>query len=580
MTTAGPWATAVGLLALVYGPHLLRSMRRAATPLIVNDDARQQIFPFFRYMDASLFPSDYIGDYYLDAFLPTGYRWLYRAAATLWDPTALSATLPYLLLGVLLAAVAAIAHRLGGVVAAFFSMAMCLTGASVLLAVGGGLPRGFAFPVLACGLAALVYGRPGLTLASIWAGAAFYPVAGLVLGMTTSVVWLLLPARDLGRAGAWPRTRRLVALAAAAAVSMALLAPTVIGARPYGRFLTAADAGVYPEVGAGGRYQTKNVAPWPGYLAGAAPVARRAILGHGKPWTPLRRHLPPAFWTALLVLTTLGWLRLVAIRPGARIVTAFAAAAAAGYTVACEVAPYLYLPPRYVMYPVPLVCALAIPAALVSLGDWAGAAAGRPRLGPIAAAVAGGALLLAVGGYGDPALGLRRDARRSAKLFAAIERLPPDALIAGFPRGHVNDIPLLARRQVLMSYETHQVFHEAYVLEMRRRLRAFLDAYYATDPKPIRRLHREFGVTHILVDRDHLERRPPGYFKPLGKWVSAAYRRARGRALLASPRARDAVVFRRGRVELVDLAILLDRMEPRPDGRRRSRDEREPAPPP
>jgi hypothetical protein len=46
---------------------------RGFEPRFFGDDVRQQIYPFFRYVDSSLFPNDYIADYYLDC-LPLGFR--------------------------------------------------------------------------------------------------------------------------------------------------------------------------------------------------------------------------------------------------------------------------------------------------------------------------------------------------------------------------------------------------------------------------------------------------------------------------------------------------------------------------
>lgn len=551
------WGIGVGLLAVVYGPRLLRSMRRATHPLIANDDARQQIFPFFRYADPALFPKDYLGDYYLEALLPGGYKLFYRTAALAWDPAVVASVLPYVLLAVLLVFVAATAYRLGGTIASLFAMALCLTGSPYLLSVGGGLPRAFAFPVLAGGLAALAFGRARLAMVMVWVGAAFYPVAGFLLGVTTTIVWLALPAGDRGSGRSWSLARRLTMLAITGLVSAALLSPTAIASGAYGRILSGADVQQYPETGIGGRYQAKNVPPWPGYFTHAAKVAERSIRGHGRPWLRSGRRLPPAFWYALLVVSAVGWIGLLPENPGARVVTAFAVAAIAGYFVATRVAPFLYLPPRYVMYPVPLLCVLVIPASFVRLGRWAGAAVGQRLAGPMVAAVSGIVLLVVMGGEGNPELGLRVDARSSAGLLEAVGRLPKDAMVAGFPRGAVDDIPLFARRQVLMSSETHQVFHEGYVLEMRRRLRAFLAAYFATGPEPIRRLRDEFGVTHLLVDRAHLKGRAPGYFEPFKPWVSKARRDAGGPALLLSRPATEAEVYRKGRLRLVDLAVLL-----------------------
>ncbi len=557
-TRALAWFTGILALLLAYGPALRRSFARSLEPLVVNDDARQQIFPLHRWVDPSAFPQDYITDYYLNAFLPLGYRALYRTATLVGDPLITSAVLPYALLVVLLAAIAFTANRIGGIVAALLAMALCLTGSTYLHSLSGGLPRAFGLPVLAIGVATLVAGRARLAMASVWLGAALYPAAGALVGMTTSAVWLLLPRLDRGDAAAWSLGRRLAMLAVTVVVSLGLLAPMILGARPYGRMLSVADVEEYPEVGRGGRFDDDDVAPWPSYWVHAREVALRSVVGHGAAWIESEGARAPGLWMPFLGVILLGWGRLLVRSAAARVVTAMLATAFLGNLLARALEPFLYLPSRYVTYPVPLVCAVAIPSGLVSACEWAAHSLGRARVGPWAAAALGGVALLLVGAHGDARLGLTRDAGRYASLLAFVETLPHESLLAGFPRGPINDVPLFARRRILMGYETHVVFHEGYTAEMRRRLRAFLAAYYATTPRPLRTLQTEFGVSHVLVDRRHFGPRSPRYFRPFGAWVEGARARNDGKPLLLSAEARRAEVWRQGWLSLVDLTRLLD----------------------
>lgn len=551
------WVAGIVALLLAYGPAIGRSLARSLEPLVVNDDARQQIFPLHRWIDPSSFPQDYITDYYLNAFLPLGYRALYRTAAFVWDPLTTSAVLPYALLLVLLAAIAFTANRIGGVVAALLAMAVCLTGSTYLHSLSGGLPRAFGLPVLAIGVATLVAGRARLAMASVWLGAALYPAAGVLVGMTTAAVWLLLPRRDRGDAASWSLGRRVAMLAATVVVSLGLLTPMILGARSYGRMLSVADVDAYPEVGRGGRFDDGDVAPWPSYGVHAREVALRSVVGHGAPWIESEVARAPGPWISFLGVVLLGWGRLLVRSAAARIVTAMLATAVVGNLLARALEPLLYLPSRYVTVPVPLACAVAIPSGLVGATEWAASALGRARVGPWAAAALGGMALLLVGAHGEPRLGLTRDARRYADLLELVETLPHESLLAGFPRGPINDVPLFARRRILMGYETHVVFHEGYTAEMRRRLGAFLAAYYATTPRPLRTLQTDFGVTHVLVDRRHFGPRPPRYFRPFGAWIEREHARSDEPLLLSGP-ARRAETWRRGWLSLVDLSRLLD----------------------
>jgi hypothetical protein len=107
-------------------------------------------------------------------------------------------------------------------------------------------------------------------------------------------------------------------------------------------------------------------------------------------------------------------------------------------------------------------------------------------------------------------------------LYEQIARLPPSSLIAGWPDDAVDDIPYLTGRRILVGFEIHQALHKSYADEMRRRVQALIDAYFAENPAPLRRLKADFGVTHLLVDREHYGPRPPRYFKPFDEMIAKA----------------------------------------------------------
>jgi hypothetical protein len=88
------WISFAGTLILIFGPALVSHVQRAAEPLIFNDDARAWIYPFYRYSESGLFPSDHNGDYHL-AISPWGYRGLYMIASYFGVATELSKFVPY-----------------------------------------------------------------------------------------------------------------------------------------------------------------------------------------------------------------------------------------------------------------------------------------------------------------------------------------------------------------------------------------------------------------------------------------------------------------------------------------------------
>src|SRR5690606_9168526 len=173
------------------------------------------------------------------------------------------------------------------------------------------------------------------------------------------------------------------------------------------------------------------------------------------------------------------------------------AAAGVGHVVSRAVAPYAYLPERYVAYAVPLLATLVVSAGVAGFFGSAFAEGWRRWVQRAALAGAGAALLVLFGGRVSGNVGLTVNLRLDRQLSAAVAKLPPSTLVAGWPRGVMNAVAYASRRPTLLTHEVLQAFHAGYIEEMRRRMYALTDAYFATSPEPILRLERVFGVTHI-----------------------------------------------------------------------------------
>jgi hypothetical protein len=86
-------------------------------------------------------------------------------------------------------------------------------------------------------------------------------------------------------------------------------------------------------------------------------------------------------------------------------------------------------------------------------------------------------------------------------------------------------------------------------------MQAIIEVYAAVDKQPLRALERDFHVTHLLVDRRHVER-PPSYFSPFAEELTAL-RSSRGdQPLFLSQAIETAGVFRVGDLVLLDLSRL------------------------
>jgi len=561
------WLLLLVALYWLQGDAALANLKYTLQPSRLNGDAQQQIYPFYRYLDPNAFGSDYIAEYYLASY-PLGYKSLYLIGT--WfdvDPAALSRSLPHLMWLCTVLALGAAARALGGKLGAFCAMALALGSDLYLSRIQGGLPRSFGFPIVALALAGLAYARVRLCIAAVWLGALFYPVAGVLSGLSLAGL-LLLPERTGCSVSGYSWQRRLYTLGGTALVAVALLLPSAIGTSRYGKVVRPSDVTEYPEAGPGGRYSSESRAPFPGFLPSVPAPAESALFGGPQPWSPAARawllgnRKPEQRWSSehyrqtilgIFVIGLAGALGLVLREPAARRVALLGVAAGVGYTLSRFVVPYAYLPERYAAYTVPLLATLVASTGVAGFFGKAFAAGWRRWVRWAAIGGAGALVLALLAGRVSGNVGLTVNLRLDQPLYDAVAKLPPNSLVAGWPRGIMNAVAYASRRPTLLTHEVHQAFHTGYIEEMRRRMQGIIDAYFATSPEPILRLERDFGVTHLLIQRSHFGKRPPKYFRPFGDPIKTAIDAGKGRYLLPKLAA-SAAVFSRGDYVLIDLS--------------------------
>lgn len=594
-------STAVGLvifgLAVLHAPSLYEYIRLSLDPWIYNDDVRIHIYPFYSYVDSKLFANDYISRYCL-SLSPVGQRFLFAVTTRFCDPSVLSKLLPCILYLILLAATGLAAFRLGGTVTAVSSLAMVLSSYIFLYHMTGGLPRSWAFPIMSLVAAMLVCGRIYALCALVIFAAAFYPPVAVVCGTALFIALFGLPKTDRGEAKDWKFSKRTSLLIITLGVALLIVLLDAPSLQSYGRRLGPADVAAYPELGPRGRYGFDDRPPFPGVLVALADAFGRALQGGADAWLPFLREwisngyhfgdpasIPFVAVVAFIGLITLaGTFRLAARDPAARRLLALPAAACVCYCLAIGLTPLLFLPQRYMIYPIAVLTPLLVPAAAAVLFSLPLPFRGRhsrfcmppPNTSPVGlehppppmdsasrgdASALRSALLPAfilvilafLGGPGGGATGLviRIDTQRP--LYTYMASLPEDAVIAGWPDGPLDNVPYLCRRRAFVTFETHQVQHQDYTEEMRRRMRALIDAYFGATRAPLLRLRNDFGVTHLLVDLSHFGPSPPGYFEPFDLWTRQAHAEVLRKGSEVLRVLQEAAIFQEGRFALLDL---------------------------
>jgi hypothetical protein len=536
------------LLALAYGPTLVEHARNASDPFRFADDARILIPPLFRLRDPGVFPSDPVTDYYL-ASLPDAPRLLYTLLSPLVDPATASKLLPYVLFASSLVCVGVIAYRLGGKTALFGALALALGSAHVLGRMVAGLPRAFALPFVLAGVLCLVLGRPVALAAIAVLAAAFYPVAGVLLGLSL-FGFFLLPEKDREPHARYTLRRRAVVLAVTVAGMALVVAPSALRLSAYGPAIDGSLVASFPEAGEYGRFDPADRPPFPALPMAAAAPLTATLVGDGDPLVALTNvRAYGTIAAAVLFAIAAGGLGVLAKRSAAaRRFLVFAAAVVVAHTVALVATPRLFLPERYVAYGMPVLALVGVPAAFSFLAEHARKSL---RFVPLVWTLF---VLALVGSRGASWSGLTVLVPAAERpLYSELADLPKTAVIAGWPGFAIDNVPYLSRRTAFITRETHMPFHRRYTELLRDRMRALTAAYFASDATALRDLHRRHGVTHLLVDRRHFDA-PPPYFAPFGAEARAAFVAGRDRGfelqrVLERGHAREV-----GEVAIVDLA--------------------------
>ena len=161
----------------------------------INNDERMAVSTVIPYREKRL-QGDSLLKLSREIYMPLGYKAVYYLTATFIHPrdaaevfTVISLALFHLLIGYY-------ALKTQGLVSALVAMTLSLCSYKIVSEGAGGLPRTFAWPVLALGYIAIFYSRPLLIIFSVVAAVLFYPTVALVVAV--SAIFTLLAPKSLG----------------------------------------------------------------------------------------------------------------------------------------------------------------------------------------------------------------------------------------------------------------------------------------------------------------------------------------------------------------------------------------------
>ncbi len=502
------WA-ACALAACIVVPFAGRYVSYALNPDFVDKDALL-LYVMSRFYDPELFPNDYAYHYILSQWMPVGYVALNRVWALFCDPVILHRLLRCTLYFACMPFVWFACKRVGGRVHAFAGLVLYATSIHFTWRMAGGMPHSFAFLLLWWGVWALLAGRARQLAACTVLSASLYPVITPVLGLMLAV-WVLFPCLTTGKAqGALLSALRwqdkILWLAVPGICSFALIALFVWqGGADYGPSVEMSkDYITYPELA-----DMPGLDPFHYILK----CYDRAHLLLGERGAGVLSGVVFLLGLLGLVLMTVRGARARGLRP-----FFISAAICFGATFIFDWA----VSYRYAIYTLPILLTFTLP---VGLRYVCGLMPGRQWRGAyftLALLLYAGICTQVVTAFTGYSFKLEPE---SKPLLNFIRSLPKNVLLAGWPDySQLQFIPYLAQRQMLVMDFSYTLAHRKYILEMRRRMHVFNQAYFGKREAPLLTLRDEFGVDYLIINTEQLSTsEPPEYFTAFDKEIGTLW---------------------------------------------------------
>jgi hypothetical protein len=560
-------------LGILYWPGIQQHWYTTRDPYFVPFDAVQYSPPFFKFDPKDPIPTSYIKEYYLNAVCPLLYKWVTILGAQFSDVRYFQLALMYVAYAVFICVMGRIGWVLGGAVLSFAILALSVT-AWIFIGLGfiGGAPRMFAYPLASLALYSLVRDRPYLLAATAVLGGLLYPTVGVINGACLATWMGLRSLSGNGTVSRWRRSRRLTVLGLTGLLTLVVLIPLMLGSTVYGRRIVESDIGMYPEAGPEGGYQPFDRLPYKLFGPEWAINFLGPMYSHGDPIAPaLNIHKNFEYKTSIYALGVTGLIVILIILCGMKLflkrdrsgtglrAISFFATCFSLHVIGWFMAPYLFIPNRYLMFSLPFIITLLFPWSLYVLVQRTPRLESTPKLrSPVFVAIIC-IYLLAFGGRGNVNLSGFSVGKSARSLFDALEALPNSVIIAGWPVGPMRQVEYVTRRNVFLTVDIHHLYYLEYVKVMRQRMDALFDAYLSTGPAPLYRLRHEFGVTHLLVEAQNFTdtKHPLDYFAPWRERVGPRLAEIKGKEYLMNRSLHEkAALFNQDGYILLDLAKL------------------------
>jgi len=568
-----------GVLGVVlFGTYLyffFESLPRWFHPGWTTDDAMQQVFPFHAVFDPDIFAGDYIAEV-MKGYLAPGHYWLgYLMTWLLGDLIMASHWIMFIQLALACAGLFLAVKHAAGVFPAFFAITWLLHSRVIIQRSTGGLPRGWALPLLCIFLYFFIRKNHIGVLVTLFVGCFFHPPATFLAAVCYGL-WLLWGTL---RKSTRPQfIRPLYALLLFGPVLAFTTLMIIKRPEHVGQMATLEQAQELPHFQRPhGRFPFLPLPTW-----------ERDLRIFGFQTFISRLHRPADFWrehTRKIVLALFLTFLLIGLVRRRTVVPSqlwfFFFSIFGVYWASRILAFKLYVPDRHLQIPLAVFCIAAFTIAIwrafasadVSFGAARSSAVNRfselrHTRWSFVGLIALGLMLYQTAGtglYGDANFNTS-STRRGAVFQWIEENTPRDSLVAGHPT-FIDDVMLFGKRRGFATTETYHPFYLGYLHEIDRRIDISLRAHYARDLTELYELLEPEGIDYFVFERRRfypaiLKDPRTFYFEPfrtlseeLGSrpWQEYAYREIPAEMDLEG---HPYKVFRDHRSVLVDVAQL------------------------
>jgi len=484
------------IVAILSAALFVFAHRQAWTdPYVVNDDVRQQIYWMQKWQDPSLFQSDPLSEY-ARMYVPWGVQGIYRLASPLWDPLTFSKVLP----GLLFVFLAGCFFQIGGTIKdrqlAWITVGVFWLMPFFLDRLSGGLARSFGTPLLALFLLFWLTRRPMAMGITLLAQALLIPYIFLVSATAVLGAWAFGHARNSDLRPPFPSTPVHVSLILLSA-GLVFWMGHAFNAGEFGPLVGRSEVVNHPEFGPSGRY---FVEPFRYVIPElfVFPIGRIAPFQElGLVWGVVGCLL-----TVVLVLAGLRRLDRVVEKANITPFIHIGAAALFLFTMGHLFLMKMFVPSRYLEYPVHilycLVMALGIRNLIQGLGGTIFTSRSLKKGGGLALLLS---LVVVASGLRLDGTGLY-DYSSYRPLYDALAGTPKSGLFAGHPV-LMDNIPTFAGRRALVTFELSHPWSRGLWERLKPTTEALFEAYYAEDLSTVLAFCETYGVDYLIVDDRH-----------------------------------------------------------------------------